>query len=368
MHLENISLQHFKNYTALELEFPKEINCFVGANGSGKTNLLDAIHYLSLTKSAFNPVDLQNIQHDENYFAIRGSFRVDNRQYLVQCSLRQKHKKVVRLNQKPYEKISEHIGKFPLVLINPHDTDMIRGGGEARRKFFDSVISQVNTPYLANLIRYNHGLKQRNSLLKQFTDSGNIDEDLLAPYNEIILELGNTIHLERSNFINTFVPIFEKHYQNLSGQKERTSVDYTSDLAQPDFDIRFKNNLQKDMTLNRTGLGIHKDDYIFKIENYPLKKFGSQGQQKSFVVALKLAQYDIVLDKKGFKPILLLDDIFDKLDDLRINKLMQLLDMGRFGQIFVTDARPERTTTIFQDLQRDMDIFLVENGTAHKST
>lgn len=366
MHLENISLQHFKNYQSLELEFPREINCFTGQNGSGKTNLLDAIHYLSLTKSAFNPIDSQNIQHHEDYFSVRGCFRLDAGKYVVQCSLRQKQKKLVKMNQKPYEKISEHIGKFPLVLIHPHDTDMIRGGSEVRRKFFDSVISQVDAAYLGNLIRYGHGLKQRNALLKHFAESGKADEDLLAPYDEIILELSHAIFHERNKFTNRFMPIFEKHYQNLSGQQELTSLTYTSDVALADFEVSFKNNLQKDMVLNRTGLGIHKDDYIFKIGHYPLKKFGSQGQQKSFVIALKLAQYDFVRESKGFKPLLLLDDIFDKLDDFRINKLMEMLNEGRFGQIFVTDARPERTATIFQDLQGDMDMFLVENGTAKR--
>lgn len=366
MHLENISLNHFKNYTGLELAFPKNINCIVGANGSGKTNLLDAIYYLSLTKSAFNPVDTQNIQHGEDYFVVRGSFRVDDRQHVVQCSLQQKQKKVIKLNQKPYEKISEHIGKFPLVLINPHDTDIIRGGAEGRRKFFDSIISQINPAYLANLIHYNHGLKQRNSLLKQFAETGSTDPDLLTPYNHILIDLGHKIYLERRDFTKSFVPIFQKHYQNLSGNGEQTSVHYTSDLGHADFDIRFRNNLQKDLVLNRTSLGIHKDDYVFKIGDYPLKRFGSQGQQKSFVIALKLAQYDVVKDVKGSKPLLLLDDIFDKLDDNRIGKLMHMLKEGKFGQVFVTDARPERTTTIFKDLQADMDIFQVEQGTIHK--
>ena len=368
MHLENISLQHFKNYKRLELEFSKEINCFVGENGSGKTNLLDAIHYLSLTKSAFNPIDNQNIQHQEDFFAVRGSFMINAKEYHVQCSLRQKQKKVLKLNQKPYEKISEHIGKFPLVLINPHDTDVIRGGSEGRRKFFDSVISQVNPTYLKHLIRYNHALKQRNSLLKQFADSGSLDKDLLTPYDQILLQLGKAIHNERSKFISTFVPIFDQLYKSLSDEKEHTAISYNSDLALTDFETRFKDSLKKDILLNRTELGTHKDDYVFKIEGYPLKKFGSQGQQKSFVIAMKLAQHDVIKDVKGFKPLLLLDDIFDKLDDYRINKLMLMLNEGRFGQIFVTDARPERTTTIFHDLKEDMDIFIVENGTVLKST
>ena len=362
MHLENISLSCFKNYPELEVEFAKEINCFVGANGSGKTNLLDAIHYLSLTKSAFNNVDSQNIQHNENYFSIRGSFSTNAKKYQVQCSLQHRQKKVVKLNQKPYEKISEHIGKFPLVLISPYDTDIIRGGGEARRKFFDVIISQIDMTYLGNLMRYNHGLKQRNSLLKQFAESGSLDMDLITPYDQIILDLGHKIHLERSRFIQKFVPIFELHYENLSEQKEHTSVNYASEVILADFDTRFKNNLQKDIALHRTGLGIHKDDYIFKIEDYPLKKFGSQGQQKSFVIALKLAQYDIIKDQKGFKPLLLLDDIFDKLDDFRIKKLMQMLGEDKFGQIFVTDARPERTKAIFDNLKSNMDLFLVDSG------
>lgn len=362
MLLENISLVNFKNYANLKLAFSKGVNCIVGNNGVGKTNLLDAIFYLSMTKSAFNNVDQQNIMHGEQFFSIQGSFNKAEAQWNVHCSLKSGQKKIFKKNKKVYEKISEHIGEFPVVLIAPYDTDLIREGSETRRKFFDSILSQIYPEYLKFLLQYNHFLKQRNSLLKQFADRHYFDQDLLEPYDVQLIKLGVEIFERRNAFIAEFKPVFTSHFEFLSSKKEQTDLTYNSDLFIPNYSSLFKENLKKDMLLQRTTLGIHKDDFDFSIEGNPLKKFGSQGQQKSFIIALKLAHFDLIKHIKGFKPLLLLDDIFDKLDDLRIKKLMNMVAGNSFGQIFVTDARPERTIAVFKSIDTKMRIFNIENG------
>ncbi|MTI33427.1 DNA replication/repair protein RecF, partial [Xanthovirga aplysinae] len=362
MYLENISLLHFKNYQELKLNFSRQINCFVGGNGSGKTNLLDAIHYLSLTKSAFNTVDSQNIQHNAPYLMVMGDFRKGEQKDQVHCSFQKSQKKVFKLNRQPYEKISDHIGQFPVVLIAPNDTDIIREGSEFRRRFFDAIISQIDPDYLENLMKYNRLLKQRNSLLKQFSDQHYIDYELISTYDVQLLNVGKRIFEGRNLFIQEFNPIFLQHYQNLCETQEEVTLTYSSALQEENFEVDFRNALEKDLVLQRTTKGTHKDDFKFEIEGYPLKKFGSQGQQKSYLIALKLAHFDIVKDHKGFKPILLLDDIFDKLDDRRIERLMQMVASHTFGQLFLTDARPERTERIFKSIAGKIKIFHIKKG------
>lgn len=368
MHLENLSLVNFKNYTTLDISFSQAINCFVGYNGSGKTNLLDAIHYLSMTKSAFNNMDQQNIRHGEDFFVVRGAFIKQEEISSVHCSLKTGQKKSLKKNKKEYAKISEHIGHFPTVLIAPYDTDLIREGSETRRKFFDSIISQINQTYLQKLIQYNHILKQRNSLLKQFADRRYFDKDLLSTYDTSLIALGGYLYEERRDFLIQFESIFLEHFKFISSNKERPSLTYRSDLLQENLGILFQENLKKDMLLQRTTTGIHKDDYEFGIDGNPIKKFGSQGQQKSFVIALKLAQFDMIKKVKGFKPLLLLDDIFDKLDELRIQKLMTMVAGNSFGQIFVTDARPERTQAMFEVINAGIKIFHIEEGAVVSET
>ncbi len=362
MRLENITLKHFKNYEDLALNFSNDIICFVGENGSGKTNLLDAIHYLSLSKSAFNAIDSQNIQHGQDFFAVRGTFLKHEKKYKVHCSLQRKQKKLLKLNDKPYSKFTEHVGKFPTVLINPNDTDLIREGSEIRRKFIDSIIAQTNQLYLSQLVKYNHALKQRNALLKQINEQKVHDHDLLIPFDEILLSLANAIYKSRKEFVGPFVKCFESHYQHIAGSKEAVTMNYQTDVEKESFAADFRSNVQKDIVLSRTGMGTHKDDFIFLIDGYPIKKFGSQGQQKSFIIALKLAQFDFIKTMTDVKPILLLDDIFDKLDDVRINKLLTMLADDIFGQIFVTDARPERTASIFAQITNDLSTFEIKNG------
>lgn len=362
MHLQNISLLNFKNYEELRLDFSPKINCLVGENGSGKTNLLDAIHYLSLSKSAFNSVDSQNIRHQQDYFVIQGDFQIEEENYHILCGVQKRQKKVLKVNKKPYDKISEHIGRFPVVLISPQDTDLIREGSEIRRKFFDSIISQLDQAYLQHLIAYNHILKQRNSLLKQFFEKNYVDRDLLNTYDQQLLPLGKKICERRSLFIHDFQPLFNNYYQYISNQKENCSIQYQSDFKDENYIVNFEKHLEKDLRWQRTNQGIHKDDYEFMIGEYPLKKYGSQGQQKSFVIALKLSHFQIIWEQKQKKAILLLDDIFDKLDDQRMDKLIQQVSQDTFGQIFVTDARPERTLKVFEPIQMDKKMIHLNQG------
>jgi DNA replication and repair protein RecF len=361
MHLEKISLLNFKNYEELSLELSPHINCIVGHNGSGKTNLLDAVHYLSLTKSAFTGTDSQSVRHEADFFLINGTFRNEGKTYQVTCSFKNGQRKTMMLDKKAYERMSEHIGRFPIVLIAPDDTDLVREGSEVRRKFFDGLLSQIDADYLADLLLYNTVLKHRNGLLKQFYERNYFDKELLETFNVQVLNLGKRLHRKRRDFMSHFVPVFQRHYQNLSESREEVDLIYESELFEESFEYDFSFATKIDLQLQRTTKGIHKDDFVFELNRFSLKKFGSQGQQKSFVIALKLAQFDSMHSSKQVKPILLLDDIFDKLDDLRISKLLEMIAAGTFGQLFVTDARPERTQKIFEKVLAETRIFQTEN-------
>ncbi|MGB3777812.1 MAG: DNA replication/repair protein RecF [Tunicatimonas sp.] len=362
MWLEKIALLNYKNYPEAAIQFSEYINCFVGENGSGKTNLLDAIYYLSFTKSAFSSTEQQNMRHGASLFLVKGTFCKHEQEYQVQFSLQTGQKKDARNSRVPYEKLSEHIGLFPAVLISPDDTDLIRERSENRRRFFDSIISQINHAYLDDLIRYNHLLLQRNRLLKQFAERRTYDGDLLDAYSEPLLTLGRTIYEARQAFIAQFAPLFEKHYRYLSDDQESVAIHYQSHFAQPAWKENFYRAQQRDQMLQRTTQGTHRDDFVFEIGGYPVKKYGSQGQQKSFVIALKLAQFEIIHQETGVKPLLLLDDIFDKLDDHRIAQLTRLVVDQTFGQLFVTDARPERTRQLFQEIEVEKKFFVIRGG------
>lgn len=360
MQLKKIQLLNFKNYEEISLNFSEGVNGIVGENGSGKTNLLDAIHYLCLTKSAFNSLDSQNIRHGEKFFMIQGIFEKEDKENEVHCSLQEGKAKTLKVEKKAYQKISEHIGQFPCVLMTPYDTDLIREGSETRRKFFDGTLSQIDQVYLNNLLKYNKIIEQRNSLLKQFAERNFFDKTLIDTYDTHLLPLAQAIYEKRSEFINEFTPLLENYYFFICNEKEKIGMNYESDLQSTDFPSLFRNQLQKDMLLQRTTKGIHKDDYTFTIGGYPINKFGSQGQQKSYVIALKLAQFELLSRLKGIKPILLLDDIFDKLDDTRIKKLMELMSNGKFGQVFLTDARPERTRGLFEEIGQAIQVIAVD--------
>ncbi|MBV1888033.1 MAG: DNA replication/repair protein RecF [Urechidicola sp.] len=357
MHLKKITLLNFKNFESQSFEFRDRINCFVGDNGVGKTNVLDAIYYLSFGKSYFNPVATQNIRHAQDFFMIEGNYLLNERHETIVCSLKRGQKKLIKRNDKEYEKFSDHIGYLPLVIISPADRDLIVEGSDTRRKFIDSVISQSDKTYLQQLISYNKVIAQRNALLKYFAVNNTFNSDTLEIYNTQLNQFGQFIYEKRVDFLEAFTPIFEERYKAISNGNEAVKLSYKSDLFTDSLITLFEDSLNKDRALQYTSVGIHKDDLKFEIEEYPIKKFGSQGQQKSFLIALKLAQFDFIKAQNGVTPILLLDDIFDKLDENRVSQIIKLVDDEKFGQIFITDTHPERTENAVKQVHQTYEIF-----------
>ncbi len=363
MHLKKLKLAQFKNCSEADLELSEKINCFVGYNGAGKTNILDAIYYLSFCKSYFNPSDSQNIKHGEDFFAIHGYYENSaGEEDLVQCIQKKGQPKQFRKNKKDYQRLADHIGLIPLVMISPYDRDLINDGSELRRKYMDSVIAQFDKDYLDNLIRYNKSVQQRNILLKHFATQQQFDQNLLEPWDQQLIVLGEKIHEVRKKFIEEFAPVFQDYYRFISGQQEEVSIEYSSQLLQHSTEELLRKNLERDRMLKYTGSGVHRDDLNFRISGHPLKKFGSQGQQKSFVIAIKLAQYKHTRIIKNFKPIILLDDIFDKLDDKRVDQIIEMVSNDGFGQIFISDTQRERVERIFQHHKVAHRIFSVDGG------
>lgn len=367
MWLEKLHLTYFKSYEDRTFSFGPRVNCLVGENGSGKTNLLDAIYFLALTKSAFHNQDALGISHQAEFFMLDGLFHRDHKQEQITCSLQRGQRKTLMHDKKHYERLSDHIGRFPLVLIAPDDTDLIREGSEERRRFFDGVLSQAVPAYLGDFLQYNKLLNQRNGLLKLFAERNYVDDDMLETYNEPLIALAINIYQYRRTFMEQFLPLFRKYYAFLSSGHEEVEVHYESEVASMNFAAEFRRHKARDLHAQRTGKGIHKDEYVFEIDGITLKKFGSQGQQKSFVIALKLAQFELLKVDKEQTPILLLDDIFDKLDDRRINKLIELVDDGLLGQVFITDARPERSEKILQQVKAEVRFFEIPKRTSAKA-
>ncbi len=357
MHLKSLSLLNYKNIESRKLDFDPRINCFVGNNGVGKTNVLDAIYHLSFGKSYFNPITSQNIKHDTDFFMLEGLYERNERDEKVAVSAKRSAKKKLSRNGKEFEKISEHIGFLPLVIISPSDNDLIREGSVVRRKFMDGVLSQTNPEYLQVLLNYNKTLSQRNALLKYFAANHTFDKDNLDIYNEQLVEFGNYLHKKRCEFIEVFSPLLIKRYNYLSQSKEIINITYQSKLHEANFAELLKDQLSKDRVLQHTSTGTHKDDLAFTINNFSIKKFGSQGQQKSFLIALKLAQFDFLVNTNQTAPIILLDDIFDKLDEHRVTQLIQLVDDAAFGQIFVSDTHKERTEKVVKSISQSYKIF-----------
>lgn len=346
MHLKNLSLINYKNFENRSFTFDKTINCLVGENGVGKTNVLDSIYHLAYGKSYFNPITRQNINHNADFFVVDGEFYKGEKQEKIIVSVKKGHKKIIKRNEKSYERFSEHIGLIPVVIISPADRDLIVEGSEKRRKFMDGIISQSDSVYLQTLLRYKKTLSQRNALLKYFAANHSFNRDNLTIYDREMQTTGNIIHEKRKEFIAEFTPFFKKRYARLSNQKEEVELNYKSQLFDKDLDQLLVESLQKDMALQYTGKGIHKDDLNFKIKGHSIKKFGSQGQQKSYLIALKLAQYDFMNDQLSTKPILLLDDIFDKLDENRVTQLINLVTQDNLGQLFISDTHAQRTENV----------------------
>lgn len=365
MELRKLNLVNFRNYEQLAVGFEGQVHCLLGKNGSGKTNLLDSIYYLSFTKSSLLASDSQNIRTGQNVFSIRGTFQNSTTSHDVLCSYQSGQKKVIREDGNDYGRLSEHIGKYPAVMIAPSDIELIWDGGEVRRRFFDTLISQVNKEYLDRLIVYTGHLKMRNSLLKRFAEKGKVDHDLLESCDRQLIPCGDFIARTRQEFLTKFSPYFQQHYAFLSGSSaELAAIAYRSGTDDDSLSDALSKNLNRDIILQRTTMGAHRDDFIFSLDGFELKRHGSQGQQKSFLIGLKLAEFDILTTRKKFKPILLLDDIFDKLDDDRITRLIGLVDSGTFGQLFITDARPDRSRDLLKGIRAES--FLVENGTLRK--
>ncbi|MFP4060308.1 MAG: DNA replication/repair protein RecF [Bacteroidota bacterium] len=362
MHLKKLSVVNFKNYDEAEIDLSPNINCFTGANGVGKTNLLDAVYYLSLCKSFFNPIDSQNISHGKDFFVIEGHFEREGEKENIYCGVKRGRKKVFKRNKNDYDRLSDHVGLLPVVMISPADSVLIEGGSEERRKFVNGVISQYDKLYLENVIRYNNALAQRNKLLKEIDNREGFDEQLLEVWNEQLVPLGESIFNYRDDFVKKLIPFFQEYYQIISGNDEVVSLGYQSHLQENNFGSLLKSSLRKDMILQYTTRGIHKDDLSMFLEEHPIKKTGSQGQRKTYLVALKLAKFTFIQHVTRLNPVLLLDDIFDKFDESRVKQIIRLVAEERFGQIFITDTHTDRMKVVLEELNSDYKLFVIEKN------
>ena len=357
--LKKISIINYKNILDKEYELDPKINCFVGDNGVGKTNILDAVYHLSMGKSYFNVKNDQLINRGKDYMLVDGVFELNNKNESIVFSLKIGEKKVLKRNGKPYKKFSNHIGLIPVVLISPYDNDLINEGSSERRKFIDSIISQNDKEYLINLIAYTRVIQNRNRLLKQYNRSVDFDLDTIKVYDDQIYKLSEPIFKARNKFIKEFTPLVLEKYKHISDDKEKISIEYKSDLINNHIENLIKDSFQKDVILQYTSVGLHKDDFVFNIDENRIKRFGSQGQQKSFLIALKLAQFDYLKNETGNSPILLMDDVFDKLDLMRVKRIVEIVNSTNFGQLFLSDTDKERIEKVLSSLNLSSKIFEV---------
>ena len=360
MYIQKLTLTNYKNLSSESFDFKSSINCFVGDNGVGKSNILDSIYHLALGKSYFNPTSVQNIEFDKTFFVIEGSFIIKSRNEKINCSFKKGQKKVLKRNNKIYNKISEHIGLIPLVMISPDDIDLINEGSNLRRKFIDGILGQIHSDYLTNLLNYNKILAQRNSLLKYFALNHTYDQKTINIYNDQLDNLGLPIYKKRKSFMKHFSPLFEKRYNAINSGKEKVSMNYTSALNEKSLSELLSESINKDRISQYTTEGIHKDDLDFLIHGKQIKKFGSQGQKKTFLIALKVAQFDYLRNEKGMSPIILLDDIFDKIDQKRVASLLKLIVDEDFGQVFLTDTNEDRTLKALESVDSKFEIFKID--------
>ena len=365
MILSRISILNYKNLEQVELNFSSKMNCFIGQNGMGKTNLLDAIYYLSFCKSATNPIDSQNMMHNQDFFVIQGFYETENEEVEeVYCGMKRRQKKQFKRNKKEYSRLSDHIGFIPLVMVSPSDAELIAGGSEERRKFMDVVISQYDKEYLEALIRYNKALQQRNTLLKAEVEA---DEELMLVWEEMMAAMGEVVYRKRREFIDEFIPIFQTFYSQISQDREVVNLSYESHASQGSLLQMLKENRVRDRIMGYSLKGVHKDDLTMQLGEYPIKREGSQGQNKTYLIALKLAQFDF-LRRTGSNttPLLLLDDIFDKLDASRVEQIVKLVSGDKFGQIFITDTNRDHLDKIMKKIEGEYKVFSVENGAVYE--
>lgn len=361
MYLKKLGLVNFKNYSNAELDLCPKINCFVGDNGVGKTNLLDAIHYLGLCKSYFNFTDTENILYGTEFAVIQGEFELNEKKEEIYCALQHDKRKVFKRNRKEYTKLSEHIGLLPLVMISPLDTVLILDGGEERRRFMNNVIVQYDKHYLEMVIKLNRIIAQRNKLLKDIGEKGS-GYDTLDVYDLQLAEAGGIVYEKRREFAEKLVPIFQYYYDFISGRREKVELVYRSQLADGDYHNLLTSIRGRDMYLGYSTIGPHKDDLVLNLFGHNIKKSGSQGQQKTFLVALKLAQFDFIREVSGKLPVLLLDDIFDKFDEERVKQIISLVAEQKFGQIFITHTNIDRMRAVLGNIHAEHRLFKVSDG------
>ena len=360
MLLNEISIFNYRSLSSVELSLSPKINCFIGSNGVGKTNLLDAVYYLSFCKSAIAASDSQHIKHDEPFFLIQGSYVSDvgvNEEF--SCGLKRGDKKQFKHNKKSYDKLSEHIGRVPLVMISPADHNLISGGSDERRRFVDVVISQYDKEYLHALIRYNRALTQRNVMLRSGHE---LEPEMMELVEQMMIAEAVKVYEGRKSFVEHLIPIFRHFYQEIAGPDEDVSLSYRSNLSDESFAEQLAASRYDDRRVGYTTKGVHKDELVMQLNGYAIKKEGSQGQNKSYLVALKLAQFDFLRRCSGETPILLLDDIFDKLDSRRVEQIVKLVSGERFGQIFITDVNRDHIDSILECVDGDYKLFEVAAG------
>ena len=358
--LEKIVISDFRNIALQELKFSPNINCISGNNGEGKTNLLDAIHYLSMTKSAFATSDKFTFRHGTDEFSLAGTYRMENGlASRFALKMTSKGEKKVRRDDKPYNKVSEHIGVLPVVIVSPSDISLVSESGDERRRFMNAVLSQMDREYMTALQQYNRLLLQRNKMLQD----QNIDRSLLEVIDMRMTALAEPVHQARKRFVEELRPIVSEYYKAVSGGSEQIDIEYESDLDKAGLDMLLQSSYDKDRVLKYTTVGVQRDDLVFTMNGHPIRRCGSQGQQKSFLVSLKFAQYEIMKRNYGFAPILLLDDVFDKLDMTRISNLLQMVSGNDFGQIFITDSNKVRMSGIVDGLTQDRVYYETVSGT-----
>ncbi|MBK7382099.1 MAG: DNA replication/repair protein RecF [Flavobacteriales bacterium] len=360
-HLVRLSVLNFRNHGEIGVDLGPEVNCFTGPNGTGKTNLLDAVHYLALGKSYFDPVDQHNVRLGEELFVLQGTMAVGEEEDVILCSVRKGLRKVLSRNRKEYDRLADHVGRYPVVMITPYDGQIVQEGSEVRRRFLDGLIAQFDKGYLEALIRYNRALMQRNALLKRLAEQSALDRTSFEPWDEQLVIQGSSIHATRAGFMKELIPLLGEHYSGITSGPEVVALDYRSSLGEEAMDVLLKRTWDRDRAAQYTTSGIHKDDLLFTIDGNPLKRFGSQGQQKTYLIALKLAQFELTATRTGSKPVLLLDDIFDKIDPQRMRHLLRQLSGHRFGQVLITDTDANRLHAAIDGLDLDTRFFHLDH-------
>jgi DNA replication and repair protein RecF len=360
LYLKKISLLNFKNHPELDLELGAGVNCFLGPNGVGKTNLLDAVHYLSLCKSYFHAIDQEHILHDKEVFMIKGVVEEHGEHDELLCSFQRSKGKTFKRNKKSYQRLADHIGRFPVVMITPFDSNLILDGSDVRRRSLDGLISQFDKAYLEGLVRYNKALAHRNQLLKRMVADTSFSESALEPWNDQLSRYAEPISRTRQEFMGELIPLMNRYYKQLGHSSESIGLEYRSQLGDASMVELLRASYLKDRAATHTTVGVHKDDLMFTIGGRPLKRNGSQGQQKTFLLALKLAHFEMIAVKSQKRPVLLLDDVFDKIDPARMKQLLHTVTSEKFGQVLITDTDPTRLGEALQGLEVDVRTFQLE--------